>query len=108
VPSAAIRAWGPSSSRPAPALAAAASRTTSSIWWFSAATTACTRWPPTGSRWRRSTPGVRVWPPADFVYKADTNDTHETPAIRICRDLLEEGAQLAIFDPKVSAKQIAG
>ena len=32
----------------------------------------------------------------------------ETPAIRICRDLLEEGAQLAIFDPKVSAKQIAG
>ena len=30
-----------------------------------------------------------------------------TPAIRICRDLLEEGAQLAIFDPKVSAAQIA-
>jgi UDPglucose 6-dehydrogenase len=30
-----------------------------------------------------------------------------TPAIRICRDLLEEGAQLAIFDPKVSAQQIA-
>lgn len=30
-----------------------------------------------------------------------------TPAIRICRDLLEEGAQLAIFDPKVSAGQIA-
>jgi UDPglucose 6-dehydrogenase len=30
-----------------------------------------------------------------------------TPAIRICRDLLEEGAQLAIFDPKVSAEQIA-
>ena len=30
-----------------------------------------------------------------------------TPAIRICRDLLEEGAQLAIFDPEVSAEQIA-
>ena len=30
-----------------------------------------------------------------------------TPAIRICRDLLEEGAQLAIFDPKVSTEQIA-
>jgi UDPglucose 6-dehydrogenase len=30
-----------------------------------------------------------------------------TPAIRICRDLLEEGARLAIFDPKVSAEQIA-
>jgi UDPglucose 6-dehydrogenase len=42
-----------------------------------------------------------------FAFKADTNDTRETPAIRICRDLLEEGAQLAIFDPKVSAKQIA-
>ena len=29
-----------------------------------------------------------------------------TPAIRICRDLLEEGGQLAIFDPKVSPEQI--
>jgi len=42
-----------------------------------------------------------------FAFKADTNDTREIPAIRICRDLLEEGAQLAIFDPKVSAEQIA-
>ncbi len=42
-----------------------------------------------------------------FAFKADTNDTRETPAIRICRDLLEEGAQLAIFDPKVSVEQIA-
>ena len=42
-----------------------------------------------------------------FAFKADTNDTRETPAIRICRDLLEEGAQLAIFDPKVSPEQIA-
>ncbi len=42
-----------------------------------------------------------------FAFKADTNDTRETPAIRICGDLLEEGAQLAIFDPKVSADQIA-
>ena len=42
-----------------------------------------------------------------FAFKADTNDTRKTPAIRICRDLLEEGAQLAIFDPKVSAEQIA-
>ena len=41
-----------------------------------------------------------------FAFKADTNDTRATPAIRICRDLLEEGAQLAIFDPKVSAEQI--
>ena len=41
-----------------------------------------------------------------FAFRADTNDTRETPAIRICRDLLEEGAQLAIFDPKVSPEQI--
>ena len=42
-----------------------------------------------------------------FAFKADTNDTREAPAIRICRDLLEEGAQLAIHDPKVSAQQMA-
>ncbi|MFN7883782.1 MAG: UDP binding domain-containing protein, partial [bacterium] len=41
-----------------------------------------------------------------FAFKADTNDTRESPAIRICSDLLEEGAQLAIFDPKVSTDQI--
>jgi len=42
-----------------------------------------------------------------FAFKADTNDTREAPAITICRDLLEEGAQLAIFDPKVESHQIA-
>jgi UDPglucose 6-dehydrogenase len=42
-----------------------------------------------------------------FAFKADTNDTREAPAIRIAADLLEEGAQLAIYDPKVSAEQIA-
>lgn len=42
-----------------------------------------------------------------FAFKADTNDTRETPAIRICADLLEEGAQLAIYDPKVTAEQIS-
>ena len=42
-----------------------------------------------------------------FAFKADTNDTRETPAIRICRDLLEEGAQLVIHDPKVAADQMA-
>ena len=41
-----------------------------------------------------------------FAFKADTNDTREAPAIRICRDLLEEGAHLAIYDPKVPAAQI--
>jgi UDPglucose 6-dehydrogenase len=42
-----------------------------------------------------------------FAFKADTNDTRESPAIRICRDLLEEGALLQIVDPKVSERQIA-
>ena len=42
-----------------------------------------------------------------FAFKADTNDTRESPAIRICRDLLEEGAQLAIHDPKVTSHQMA-
>jgi UDPglucose 6-dehydrogenase len=42
-----------------------------------------------------------------FAFKADTNDTREAPAIRICQDLLEEGARLAIYDPKVPEAQIA-
>ena len=41
-----------------------------------------------------------------FAFKADTNDTREAPAIRICQDLLEEGAQLAIYDPKVPEHQM--
>jgi UDPglucose 6-dehydrogenase len=41
-----------------------------------------------------------------FAFKADTNDTRESPAIRVCRDLLEEGALLAIHDPKVDPAQI--
>jgi UDPglucose 6-dehydrogenase len=42
-----------------------------------------------------------------FAFKADTNDTRESLAIRICRDLLEEGAVLAIVDRKVSEGQMA-
>ena len=42
-----------------------------------------------------------------FAFKADTNDTREAPAICIAKDLLEEGAQLAIHDPKVDPDQIA-
>ena len=42
-----------------------------------------------------------------FAFKANTNDTREAPAIRICRNLLEEGGQLVIHDPKVLADQIA-
>ena len=41
-----------------------------------------------------------------FAFKKDTNDTRESPAIRICRDLLHERAHLAIYDPKVDASTI--
>lgn len=41
-----------------------------------------------------------------FAFKKDTNDTRESAAIYICRDLLREKAHLAIYDPAVSATQI--
>ncbi len=51
--------------------------------------------------------GFCLCPLAGCVYKADTNVTREAPAIRICHDLLDNGSQLAIFDPKVSEAQFA-
>lgn len=41
-----------------------------------------------------------------FAFKKDTGDTRETAAWTICQRLLQEGAQLAIYDPKVEASQI--
>ena len=41
-----------------------------------------------------------------FSFKSNTNDTRESPAINICKDLIDEGAKLAIYDPKVKAGQI--
>ena len=41
-----------------------------------------------------------------FAFKADTNDTRESPAIEISKNLLENGAHLSISDPKVTSKQI--
>ena len=41
-----------------------------------------------------------------FAFKKDTNDVRESPAITICRDLLAERAQLAIYDPRVAAGDI--
>ena len=41
-----------------------------------------------------------------FAFKSNTNDTRESAAIQICKDLLNEGAILNIHDPKVSEKQI--
>ena len=41
-----------------------------------------------------------------FAFKANTNDTRESPAIEISKNLLENGAHLSISDPKVTNKQI--
>lgn len=41
-----------------------------------------------------------------FAFKKDTNDTRESPAIDVCRQLIEERAALAIYDPKVEKAKI--
>ncbi len=41
-----------------------------------------------------------------FAFKKDTNDTRETAAIAVCRDLLAEKAEVVVYDPKVPADQI--
>lgn len=41
-----------------------------------------------------------------FAFKKDTNDTRESAALYICRDLLVENARLAIYDPQVKREQI--
>ncbi len=41
-----------------------------------------------------------------FAFKANTNDTRESQAIQICKDLIDEGAILNIHDPKVIENQI--
>jgi UDPglucose 6-dehydrogenase len=41
-----------------------------------------------------------------FAFKKDTNDTRESPAITVCRDLLVEQAKLSIYDPKVTPEEI--
>tara|TARA_B100001093_G_C26851941_1_gene1025510 strand:- start:50 stop:1399 length:1350 start_codon:yes stop_codon:yes gene_type:complete len=41
-----------------------------------------------------------------FAFKCNTNDTRESPSIRITKDLIENGAKLFINDPKVKKKQI--
>jgi len=41
-----------------------------------------------------------------FAFKKDTNDTRESAAISVCRDLLAEQARVAVYDPKVPAAEI--
>jgi UDPglucose 6-dehydrogenase len=46
---------------------------------------------------------IAIW---GFAFKKDTNDTRESPAIYVCRDLLNERAKLKIYDPRVPEEQI--
>jgi UDPglucose 6-dehydrogenase len=41
-----------------------------------------------------------------FAFKKDTNDTRESAAIAVCRDLLAEQARVVVYDPKVPAHEI--
>lgn len=41
-----------------------------------------------------------------FAFKKDTGDTRESPAISLCKHFREEGAHVAIYDPKVKREQI--
>jgi UDPglucose 6-dehydrogenase len=41
-----------------------------------------------------------------FAFKKDTNDTRESAAINVVRDLLAEHANVVVYDPKVPAEEI--
>jgi UDPglucose 6-dehydrogenase len=41
-----------------------------------------------------------------FAFKKDTNDTRESAAISVCRDLIAEQARVTVYDPKVPAGEI--
>ncbi|OCB76577.1 UDP-glucose 6-dehydrogenase [Flavobacterium crassostreae] len=41
-----------------------------------------------------------------WAFKKDTNDTRESAAIYVADDLINEQAQIAVFDPKVSQKKV--
>src|SRR5690606_637833 len=41
-----------------------------------------------------------------WAFKKDTNDTRESAAIYVADDLLEEQAEISVYDPKVKAHQV--
>ena len=41
-----------------------------------------------------------------FSFKANTNDTRESPSISIAKNLIKEGAELNFYDPKVNKEDI--
>jgi len=46
---------------------------------------------------------IAIW---GFAFKKDTNDTRESASIYVCRDLLMEGAHIALYDPRVPVSLI--
>ncbi len=50
-----------------------------------------------------SNKNIAVW---GWAFKKDTNDSRESAAIYVCRDLLRERARLHIYDPRVDEQQI--
>ncbi|MGB0993343.1 MAG: UDP-glucose 6-dehydrogenase [Akkermansiaceae bacterium] len=46
---------------------------------------------------------IAIW---GFAFKKDTNDTRESASIYVCRGLLLEGAQIALYDPRVPVSLI--
>lgn len=46
---------------------------------------------------------IALW---GWAFKKDTNDTRESAAIYVCRDLLRERARIHVYDPQVSKAQI--
>ncbi len=41
-----------------------------------------------------------------FAFKKDTGDTRESPAIYVAKHLMDEGAMLAVYDPKVESSMV--
>lgn len=46
---------------------------------------------------------IAIW---GYAFKKDTNDVRESPAIDVCRGLLNEQAQVSIYDPQVTASDV--
>ncbi len=46
---------------------------------------------------------LAIW---GFAFKKDTNDTRESAAIYVCRDLLLEKAKLMVYDPQVDERLV--
>ena len=46
---------------------------------------------------------IAIW---GFAFKKDTNDTRESASIYVCRDLLLEGANISLYDPRVPKETI--